>query len=92
LSSKSYLLYDFIHKHTGFTCFAVGRHGAVSTGEETRKDGREGRKEWKEGMEEGRKGREECKEGKRKERKESKEGRQAQNTKNPGILRHQKRR
>ena len=64
------MLYDFIHKHTGFTftCFAVGRHGAVSTGEERRKDGREGRKEWKEGKE-GKNARKE----KRKERKERKE-------------------
>ena len=80
------MLYDFIHKHTGFTftCFAVGRHGAVSTGEERRKDGREGRKEWKEGKE----GKNARKEKGRKGRK----GRQAQNTKNLGILRHQKRR
>ena len=54
------MLYDFIHKHTGFTCFAVGRHGAVSAGEERRKDGREGRKEGMEGVE-GRNGRKERK-------------------------------
>jgi hypothetical protein len=37
-------------------------------------------------------GRKEGKEGRREGRREGKEGRQAQNTKNPGILRHQKRR
>ena len=42
------------------------------------------------GRKEGRK--ERGKEGRKEGRREGKEGKQAQNTKNPGILRHQKRR
>ena len=74
-SSKSYLLCDFIHKHTGFTCFAVGRHGAVSTGPDYVEGRKGGKKEGQEGRKEGRNGR---KERKGVQGRKGRKGRQAQ--------------